>query len=370
MSESKQKVRYAVVGLGWIAQEAVLPAFANADENSVLTALVSDSPEKLAELSEQYGVENTYSYDEYDACLASGKIDAVYIALPNNLHMDFTIRALRAGVHVLCEKPMAMDTKECQAMLTASSTYGAQIMIAYRLHFEEANLKASALAQAGDIGEPRFFTAMNMQDVEAGNIRLDRELGGGPLEDLGIYCINAARYIFRSEPIEVSAFAESRPDPRFEEVPEMVTAVLRFPNNRLAMISCGFGESKISSYQVVGTKGDLKVDPAFTFSGDLKHALTIDEKTEETVFEARDHFAPLLVQFSSSILNKTSSEPSGDEGLVDMIIIDAIRHSIESGKAVKIDVPQRIYRPTLSQEMHYPPVEKQELTHAEAPGGS
>ena len=114
-----RRIRYAVVGQGYISQVAVLPAFANARRNSELAALVSGDSRKLATLARRYGVENTYSYDEYDDCLRSGGIDAVFIALPNDMHRDFTIRAARAGVHVLCEKPMAVTEAECKAMIAA-----------------------------------------------------------------------------------------------------------------------------------------------------------------------------------------------------------------------------------------------------------
>jgi len=114
------RVRYAVVGLGWIAQEAVLPAFKHAQENSELTALVSDDPEKLANLSQKYGVKRTFSYDEYDECLRSGEIDAVFIALPNSLHKDYTVRAADAGIHILCEKPMSVTVEEAEAMIEAA----------------------------------------------------------------------------------------------------------------------------------------------------------------------------------------------------------------------------------------------------------
>jgi hypothetical protein len=146
------KVRYAVVGLGWISQEAMLPAFANAKENSELTALVSSDPEKLRELGEAYGVELRYSYDEFDQCLRSGRVDAVYIGLPNDMHREYTEHAARAGVHVLCEKPMANSEDECAAMIRAAEENHVRLMIAYRLHFEEANMKAGTSAWTGPRG--------------------------------------------------------------------------------------------------------------------------------------------------------------------------------------------------------------------------
>ena len=113
----KRAVRYAIVGLGHIAQVAMLPAFAHARRNSRLTALVSDDRTKLKELARRYGVDSTFTYNYYDACLE--QVDAVYIALPNSMHAEYAIRAARAGVHVLCEKPMAVTVAECRAMITA-----------------------------------------------------------------------------------------------------------------------------------------------------------------------------------------------------------------------------------------------------------
>jgi len=368
----KKRIRYAVVGLGWIAQEAVLPAFNNAKENSELMALVSDDPDKLADLSKKYGAQHTYSYDEYDDCLRSGEIDAVYIALPNSLHKEYTVRAADAGIHVLCEKPMSVTVQEAEEMIEAAKRSQVQLMIAYRLHFEEANLTAVDIVQSGDLGEPRLFMGLNLQNVEEGNIRLDKELSGsGPVDDLGIYCFNAARYLFQAEPLDVTAFAASKSDdPRFDEVPEMVTAIMHFPGDRLASFACGFGEAKVSSYQVVGTEGALKVDPAYSFADDLKHTLTIGDKTKQQTFPMRDQFAPQLLHFSNCILNNIPVEPSGQEGLVDMKIIEAIRRSIETGQTVKLDLPPRAYRPTLHQAQEKPAVKKQELVEAAPPGGN
>src|SRR6185436_2434890 len=132
-------VRYAVVGLGHIAQVAVLPAFAHAGRNSRVTALVSGDPKKLKSLAAKYRVQGTYSYDEYDACLA--EVDAVYIALPNSMHAEYTVRAARAGVHVLCEKPLAVTVAECERMVKACHAHDVKLMVAYRLHFEPLNLQ-------------------------------------------------------------------------------------------------------------------------------------------------------------------------------------------------------------------------------------
>jgi glucose-fructose oxidoreductase len=153
---STRKVRYAVVGLGHIAQVAVLPAFKTAN-NSELATIVSGEPEKREKLSKQYRLEHVYSYNDYERALAV--VDAVYLALPNHLHREYAVRAAQAHVHVLCEKPMAVTEEECQAMINAANESGIKLMIAYRLHFEAGNLAAIRLAQDSTLGTVRFFTS-------------------------------------------------------------------------------------------------------------------------------------------------------------------------------------------------------------------
>ena len=255
-SKHRRQIRYAVVGLGHIAQVAVLPAFAHARKNSRLTALVSGDPEKLKTLGRRYHVDHLFSYREYDDCLRSGMVDAVYIVLPNHRHADYSIRAARAGIHVLCEKPMAVTERECRAMIQAAERAGIKLMIAYRLHFEEANMTAVRIVRSGKLGNPRFFTSSFSMQVRPDNIRTDKDKGGGTLYDIGIYCINAARYLFGAEPTEVFAFSSAnKKDPRFKEIDEMTSALLRFPDGRLAAFSSSFGAADVASYRMVGTRG-------------------------------------------------------------------------------------------------------------------
>lgn len=241
-----------MVGLGYIAQVAVLPAFAKA-KNSELVALVSDDSTKLKKLSRRYKVPRTFSCQDYYRCLESGDIGAVYIALPNSMHRDYSVPALRAGIHVLCEKPMAVTESECEEMIDAATRNNAKLMIAYRLHFEEANLRAIELTQSGKLGEIRAFSSVFTMQVKEGDIRLQKELGGGTLFDIGVYCINAARHIFQAEPVEVFAFSANNGEKRFQQVDEMTSAILRFPEEMLASFTTSFGASDISAYQLVGT---------------------------------------------------------------------------------------------------------------------
>src|SRR6266478_3201988 len=280
-----QKIRYAVVGLGHIAQVAVLPAFAHAARNSVLTALISSDPAKLKYLGHRYSVKRTYSYEQYEECLRSDAIDAVYIALPNNMHAEYSVRAANAGVHVLCEKPMAVMERECQSMILAARRHNIKLMIAYRLHFEE--------------------------------------------------------------------------------IDEMTAAVIRFPKDRIASFTTSFGAADVASYEIIGTKGKLRVDPAYEYEMALKHSLTIDGKTTSRTFPRRDQFAPELLYFSDCIINNVEPEPSGEEGLADVRVVRALYRSAETGKPVKL-VPARLKkRPRLKQEKRRPPVAKPRLIHAE-----
>src|SRR6185436_13348660 len=256
-------VRYAVVGQGYIAQAAVLPAFAHAKRNSRLAALVSGDATKRRELGRMYGVDLTYSYEEYEDCVRSGEIDAVYIALPNSQHREYAVRAAKAGVHVLCEKPLAVDEQECLQMIATARQNRVKLMTAYRLHFEQATLSALEKVARGEIGDPRLFVSSFTLDVKPPNIRLDAELGGGTLYDIGIYCINAARHVFRAEPVEVFAMRASKPERRFAEVEESMSATVRFPGERLATFVVSFGADKTSEYRVVGTEGSLRVEPAY-----------------------------------------------------------------------------------------------------------
>ena len=364
--DKRAKIIYAVVGLGHIAQVAVLPAFAHARKNSQLTALVSDDPLKHEKLRSKYKVEHSYSYEEYDKCLSSGVIDAVYIALPNNLHCDFTVRAARAGIHVLCEKPMAVTEDDCEKMISAAEKGGVKLMVAYRLHFEKANLEAVEIARSGKLGEPRFFSSVFAMQVKEDNIRLKRKLGGGTLYDIGVYCINAARSLFQAEPSEVHAFSISGKDPRFVEIDEMTGAVLHFPEGRLASFTCSFGAADVSAYELVGTDGSLRVEPAYEYVGELKHRLTVKGKTRERTFSSRDQFAPELIYFSNCIINNVDPEPSGAEGLADVRVIRALYRSAEIGSIVELEPYIKRQRPGMEQEITRPPIDKPELVNVQS----
>jgi len=363
----RRRIRYAVIGLGHIAQVAVLPAFRNATKNSELTALISDDETKLKALGRRYKAQYLCIYEQADALFRTGEIDAVYIALPNDMHAEWTIKAANARLHVLCEKPMATSSEDCQQMIRACERNRVKLMVAYRLHFERANLEVAQLVRARRIGDPKFFDSQFTMQVREGNIRTQAERGGGPEWDIGIYCQNAARYVLAAEPTQVWATETNSGDRRFREVPETVTAVMKFPDDRLATFVCSFGAADRSRYEVVGTKGTVVMDPAYEYAEGLAYELTIGEKKRKKSFAKSDQFAPELLYFSECILKNRDPEPSGKEGLIDVRIIEAMHRSVKSGAWENVRVPERTRRPTLRQEIRRPGVEKPETVNVQQP---
>lgn len=363
---SKGKVRYAVVGLGNIAQVAVLPAFKNA-ANSELFALVSGDSQKLRRLGKDYSIQHVYSYEDYGRALSN--VDAVYIALPNHLHREYAVRAAAAGVHVLCEKPMAPTVEDCQAMIETAHRNHAKLMIAYRLHFEASTLAAIRLAKSGKLGDLRIFSSEFFQVVTDGNVRVNEFVGhgGGPVYDMGVYCINAARYLLGAEPIEVFATSANSERKRFQHVEEMTSVVMRFPHERLANFTCSFGATATSCFTLTGTKGALRADQAYGYAAGIKHQLTIGKKKAIRTFPKRDQFAAELVYFSDCILEDKEPEPSGIEGLADVRVVEAIYESARMKRATRLPELPAGKRPTMSQEIHRPAHTKPQVIHSRPP---
>jgi len=362
----RKQVRYAVLGLGYISQVAVLPAFRNAARNSRLTALVSGDRAKLAALGDRYGVAGRFTYDELPDCLA--QVDAVYIALPNHLHRDYAVAAANAGVHVLCEKPLAVTVAECEEMIAAAGASDVRLMTAYRLHFETGSLRNLELARAGELGRLRFFHAAFSMQVAAGNIRLGPEdQGGGPLYDLGVYCINAARHLFAAEPVEVTAFTANDGERRFAETHEMASALLRFPEEGLASFTVSAGAVDSGWYELLGTEGRLHMEPAFEYAEALERKLSVEGRTTRARYGRRDQFAPELLHFSDAILAGRDAVPSGQEGLADVRVVEAVLASAASGRAVKLAPMSTAARPDARLALRRPPVVRPDLVGARAP---
>ena len=360
-------VRFAVVGLGYFAQVAVLPAFKRA-KGVELVALVSDDPAKLRELGKRYDVPLMADYEGYDELLGSGAVDGVYICLPNDLHEAFTLRAAAHGVHVLCEKPLAVTSAECRRMVDACRRARVRLMTAYRLHFNGANLEAVRMVGSGEIGKPRYITSSFSMQVKPGIRTRSEDRGGGPLYDIGIYCINAARYLFREEPVWVQASAGTgQRQARFKDIDEQVTCVLGFSEGKTAAFTVSYGAADVACYTVVGTKGLVCLDNAYEFSTGMTLEAEVDGKSRSQRFPKRDQVAPELTHFAECIRNGTDPEPSGKEGLIDVAIIEAALRSARSGRRIPVQTATRRRRPTERQEMRFRGHRRPELVNAKVP---
>jgi predicted dehydrogenase len=363
---SRRQVGYAVIGLGHIAQAAVLPAFGHAT-SSRLVALVSSDPEKREKLARKYRCA-AYDVRDLDDVLARADVDAAYIAEPNDKHAEFVIRCAKAGVHVLCEKPLGISEEECRRMIDACKEAGVKLMTAYRLHFEESNLAAVKRIEQGKIGELRYFSSLFAYQVRPGNIRTSADRGGGAIWDLGVYCINAARYLFRADPIEVFALRMDRPDDeRFKDVHEGMSVLLKFPGDRTAQFTVSFGSYEEDVYRIVGTKGHIELRDGYEYQGPRELHISIGGRERVREFKPADQFAPELIAFSRAILRDENVEPDGEEGLRDVRVIVASLRSARENRPLTLSWPPRHRRPEPSDRMYRPPVREPRLIAAEAP---
>lgn len=370
----EQKVRYAIVGLGDIAQEDMMPG-AGHTGNSEITALVTSDPVKAAKLGKEYGVESTYNYENFAEALGSGVFDAIYLATPNWRHAEFIVPALKAGIHVLAEKPLEISTEKCAEILEAANDSAAKLMVGYRLHFEPATLNTIDKIRSGVLGDVHLFASTFTQLVDPENHRVRNGELAGPVMDMGPYPVNAARYVFEDEPVEVvSATGSRHPQSGFEQnFYDTVAVCLRFPGERLAQFNLSYFGNPTDSFVAVGTKGTVQLDPAYTFGHALKQITVIGDKRSEEEFKNTDHFGGEMKYFSRCILNDEDPEPGWEEGLADVRVLEAILESLQTGKRVDlrpaIIVPfersQRI--DTKKQRMTLDAVGTPDLVHASSP---
>src|SRR5215467_12156830 len=265
-----KKLGWAIVGLGSLSIHQILPAFDKCEKTKVV-ALVSGHPDKANKLAQRYGIaaKNIYNYQNYDSIRDNPEVDVIYIVLPNGMHAEYTVRGLQAGKHVLSEKPMARTPAECQQMIDAGKKANRKLMVAYRCRYEPYNREAIRMAQSGELGKTKVIVSehgFNIGDPK--QWRLNRELaGGGSLMDIGIYALNAARYLTGEEPTELTAMSYTTPgDPRFKEVEETINFQLRFPSGILANCSSSYGYDSQNRYRVVGTDGWVELEPATIYS--------------------------------------------------------------------------------------------------------
>jgi len=341
-SSMAKQIGYAVVGLGDITQQAVLPAFARAAENSRLVAVVAPDRARAQTVAQDYRAA-AYHYDELRQCLQRDDVNAIYLTAPNSLHCDYAVEAARAGVHVLCDKPMAVMADECRRMIRTAQTNRIKLMVAYRLQFHPAHAKALELVRSGAVGVPKTVTATFTTRIEDGDDpRLQRRLGGGSVYDLGVSCIHAARALFGSEPAQVMAMT-GRTSRRFGgDVDEGAVALIRFPDERLAELHTSFGEEPTATLRILGEDGWILLQNAFRHDVPVTLEMVRRGQREELAFEPTDQFAAELSYFSTCILQDRPPEPSGIEGLQDVRLVEAIYRSARDGRPVTLP---RLARP-------------------------
>lgn len=367
---SDKQVRYAIVGLGDIAQEDMMPGVDHTG-NSVITALITSDPKKAQELGAKYKVEAIFTYEEFAQALASGTFDAIYLATPNWRHAEFIIPALRAGIHVLSEKPMEVSTAKCREILEVAKTASAKLMVAYRLHFEPGTLSTIEVVRSGQLGEVHTFTSTFAQPLDPSNHRAHSGDLAGPVLDMGPYPVNAARYIFSDEPTEVvSAVGTRHPETGFDQTfDDTVAVTLRFPGNRLAQFSLSYYGGPVNSFVAVGPKGSVMLDPAYMFGQPMEQTVAVGQEKRKKSFKNTDHFGGELKYFSDCILKGTDPEPDGEEGFADVRVLEGVLEALKSGGPVQLPPFTRSKRiDTEAQKIELRAVSTPDLVDASNPG--
>ena len=330
----ERKVGYCVIGLGTIADHFMRGVLTSG--NSKITGLVSGHRDKAERIAAQYGVPKSsiYSYEDMDKFRDNKTIDAVYVALPNSMHAEYTIRSAKAGKHVLCEKPMSTTVREAEDMIAACRAANVKLMIAYRLHYEPLNLKAIKLIHDGALGRIGTINGAFGFDASPGAWRLNKKLaGGGSLFDVGIYVLNASRYLSGEEPTGFTGVTGTveKDDPRFSEVEENISWTEKFPSGLVATGSSTYGTQMPGYVKVFGPKGTLEIGPGLNYDGIRLRASFSQSRGEPRVEidETNSEMDPMQFtreanHFSECVLqNKTPSSP-GEEGLRDIKYITEI----------------------------------------------
>ena len=325
------KFGWCIVGLGRISMEHFMPGVTNS-KNGRLTALVSGHREKAEKQAAMYNVPSPsiYSYDNYDEIARNREIDGVYIALPNSMHAEYTIRAARAGKHVLCEKPMATSIEDCRRMIEESAKHHVKLMIAYRCQYQPQHLKAIELIRSGQIGQVQVIESAFGFPIQPGEWRLNKKMaGGGPLLDVGIYALNACRYLSGEEPMDIRANASTiDKDGRFAEVEENDGWTMRFPSGILASCTTTYGGDTGGGgfFKVHGSKGWVAMEPAFPYNGMRLTAHLQDGQDLDMPDPQKDpaQFTTQADYFADCVWNNREPKTDGQEGLRDMTYISQI----------------------------------------------
>ncbi|MEH6436574.1 Gfo/Idh/MocA family protein [Massilia sp. DD77] len=335
--QGERKLGYAIVGLGGYGLGVVIPKFKHC-RHSRLVALVSGDPAKARRVAQEYGVpeKNLYNYENYDGIRDNPDIDIVYICLPVSMHAEYTIRAAKAGKHVLCEKPMALSSRECEAMIAACRQAGKKLMIGYRCHFEPYNLEAIRRARAGDIGKLRYFRSEHGFNFSNPNAwRLKRAMsGGGSMMDIGIYALQAARYMTGEEPVALYAKETTdKRDPRFREVEDMVEFQLEFPSGVIGSCMSMYSANQ-NHILLMGDKGRIEMEPGTGYGGN-RLWVGKGRETEITPPNAgANQWAGQLDHLAQCVLQNREPIVAGEEGLRDIRIIEAVYKSAREQRRI------------------------------------
>ncbi len=342
----EQRTGFAVIGLGTLALNQILPAFAKS-KYAKPVALVSGDREKARKIAEQYGIaqEGIYDYAGYERLADNKQVQAIYIVLPNSMHAEYTVRGAKMGKHIFCEKPMATSVADCEHMIAACNSAKVKLMIAYRQQYEPMNRAIVKMVKEGKLGRIKSFVASNSQNQGDPNqwrqkIKL---AGGGCLPDVGIYCLNAARFLTGEEPNEVQgSIYQPKDDPRFVEVEETASFLVRFPSGLIATCSSGYGAHRSQFLRVEGELGWAELSRAFGYHGIRlrysRHEAPSDITVEPSI-EEKDQFALELDHMALCVQQDRAPHTPGEEGLQDQRIVEAIYDSAKSGRPVKIRLP-------------------------------
>ena len=321
-----QRVRWGVLSTSNIGRAAVIPAIQQST-NGELVAIASRDPRRARDYAASLGVSR--SYGSYEALLSSKDIDAVYIPLPNSLHRKWVIKAAEAKKHVLCEKPLAMNTVECAEMDNAARLNGVKLMEAFMYRFHPQTQKVADLVRSRAIGDLRLIhSALTVRITDPANIRFQVELGGGSLMDVGCYCVNITRTIAGQEPVEVQAFANCGSS----GVDDQMVGSLRFSNGLLAQFDCSLILSRRDSYQLVGTEGTIDVPAAFV-PGTSETTIRVKKGPSETWHhvEGVDEYRLMVEHFASCVLNGEPLRYAAAEAAANMRVIEALYRSARHG---------------------------------------
>ncbi len=342
----EQRVGFALVGLGRLSLEELLPAFAKSMKARPV-ALVSGSPEKMRTVAAQYGIkpENCYSYERFDAIRDNPEVQAVYIVLPNGMHREYSERAARAGKHVLVEKPMANSAKEAEQMIAACAAAKVHLMVAYRIQYERYNRRMMTMVRSGGLGRMVGFHGINVQTVAADGAQQWRHkkamAGGGALPDIGLYCLNTARFLTGEEPVEVFGSIYSPPgDPRYAEVEETVSFMLRFPSNLIANCFTSYGARDDKHQRLNFASATADMPNAYKYEGQQLTLVTRQEDAtsqDQLVLTPNNQFAAEIDHFADCVLTGRRPYTPGEEGLQDHRLMEAIYESARTGRPVKLD---------------------------------